>query len=128
MSSSDSDVEDTATQLWKEQELINKVQKAGARLKRVMKDVHYARVAYTEAMIMYQQRQDHSIANSTMLWDDVVSKKRKKANDAKPANEVKAIRGEDTPTAAASPTLSATSTSSRPSKASTPQTEFRNAE
>ena len=128
MSSSDSsDADDTALQLWKEQDLIDTVHKAGARLKRVMKDVHSARVAYAEAMIMYQQNAEESIAMSTMLWEDVVSKKMKKPNDAKATKEVKAICGEETPADTTSPTLSATSTTSRPSKTSTPETKFRNA-
>ena len=131
MSSSDSsdvEVDDIATQLWKEQALINEVQKAGARLKRVMKEVHYARVAYTEAMIVYQQEQMQSIEKSNRLWEDVVRKKRKKAKDVKPAKDALAICGGDTPADANSHALSASSASSRPSKASTPMTKFRNAE
>ena len=126
-SSSDVEVEDIATQLWKEQALINEVQKAGARLKRVMKEVHYARVAYTEALIVYQQKAETSITLSSMLWDDVVSKKKQKLNDAKATKQPTAICGEDPHTDTTSPTLS-TASSSRPSKASTPQTKFRNAE
>ena len=108
--------------------MINEVQKAGARLKRVIKEVHYARVAYTEAMIVYQQEQMKPIENSNRLWEDVVRKKRKKAKDVKPAKDALAICGEDTPADANSQALSASSASSRPSKASTPMAKFRNAE
>ena len=61
--------------VWEELHLVGEVEKKGHKLKRLIREVHIARVEYGDAIINYQKQASKDTEFSRVLADDIAQEK-----------------------------------------------------